>query len=158
MEEWRDIPSLPGYRASSSGKILGRSGRVLSLKTCKRGYKWFGVANGKGGSNNVSVARAVCEAFNGPPPENAHVDHINRVRDENHPSNLRWVSRSENLRNRQCAHGSEHSHAKLTDELVRKIRSADHYRGFDREFARTHNVSRETVRDARNGKQWRHIQ
>lgn len=155
MAEWREIPSLPGYFASSCGEILGMSGKVRSLKVCKRGYRWFGIANGKGGSSNVSVARAVCEAFHGAPIGRMDVDHINRERHDNRPANLRWVTRSENLRNRVCAHGERHYASRLTEDLVRQIRSASHYRGFDADFARQNGIARETVRDARLGKMWR---
>ena len=42
----------------------------------------------------------ICRAFNGLPPEGKpFCDHINRVRDDNRPSNLRWVDRSENRAN-----------------------------------------------------------
>ncbi len=42
----------------------------------------------------------ICRAFNGLSPEGKpFVDHINRIRDDNRPSNLRWVDRSENRTN-----------------------------------------------------------
>lgn len=42
----------------------------------------------------------ICRAFNGLPPEGKpFVDHINRIRDDNRPDNLHWVSRSENRAN-----------------------------------------------------------
>lgn len=46
------------------------------------------------------VHRAVCQAFHGPAPEDKpEVDHINRIKDDNRPENLRWVSREENVAN-----------------------------------------------------------
>ena len=147
---WKEIPSLNGYSANELGDILGISGRVLSLKTCKRGYLWFGVTGGK----NVSAARAVCEAFHGP-SLGRDCDHINRIRTDNRPSNLRWVSRKENLENRKCAFGMEHRNSRLTVDQVAKIKEGPHYRGFDSVMAKALGVSRETVRDVRNGKQRR---
>ena len=155
---WRKVPDLPGYFASSEGSIKGPSNRVLSLKKCKSGYMYFGVSDGKGGSKNKSVARSVCSAFNGLSPVGFDADHINRIRDDNRPDNLRWVSRSENLKNRRCALGEDHHNSKATESMVRQIRDASHYRGFDRDFGKRVGISRETIRDIRLGKLWRHIQ
>ncbi|OWJ73322.1 hypothetical protein CDV50_03310 [Haematobacter massiliensis] len=145
---WKEVPSLKGYFANELGEILGRSGRVLSLKSCKRGYLWFGVTGGV----NVSAARAVCEAFHGP-SLGRDCDHINRSRADNRPSNLRWVSRKENLENRECASGEAHWNSRLTADQVAEIKKGPHYRGFDSVMAKELGVARETVRDVRNGKQ-----
>ena len=47
------------------------------------------------------VHQIVCRAFNGLSPEDKpEVDHINRIKDDNRPDNLRWVSRRENEDNK----------------------------------------------------------
>lgn len=156
--EWRNCPSLSGYQVSSDGRAR-RTGRPeRKIKICKRGYHWLSVADGRGSSMNISMARLICEAFNGP-PENAAMecDHINRNRGDNQPSNLRWVTRAQNLENRRCRSGEDHHHSKLTDEQVKRIRSLPFRRGQDRELATAIGVSRETVRDVRLGKLWRHV-
>ena len=49
------------------------------------------------------VHRMVCGAFHGlPPADKPEVDHINRDKSDNRPSNLRWCSRSENERNKEA--------------------------------------------------------
>lgn len=46
------------------------------------------------------VHRMICRAFNGlPPADKPFVDHINRIRDDNRPSNLHWVCAKENSDN-----------------------------------------------------------
>lgn len=46
------------------------------------------------------VHQMVCRAFNGLAPINKpFVDHINRIRDDNRPSNLHWVNCKENAAN-----------------------------------------------------------
>ena len=48
-------------------------------------------------TGNASVARVVLWTFDCPPDDlKPHCDHKNRTRDDNHLSNLRWVTRSEN--------------------------------------------------------------
>lgn len=149
-ETWRPIPSLPGYEASDLGRIKGPKG-IRKLRRRKQGYQIFGVTGGI----TVSVARCVCEAFNGPPPSAAsEVDHINGVRDADFPHNLRWVSKAENLRTRRIARGVGHANSKLSDEAVRHIRSTNEP---CRLLAEQYGVSRRTIRDARSGALWRHV-
>ena len=46
------------------------------------------------------VHRLICETFNGPAPEGKpFVDHTDRCKANNKPSNLRWVSHRENVHN-----------------------------------------------------------
>ena len=157
-EIWKTCPSLPDYEVSSEGSARRIGGRPRKIKICKRGYRWLSVANGRGSSKNVSMARLICEAFNGPPPCNGmDCDHINRDRADDRPSNLRWLSHSENLKNRRVRFGRTHHASKLNNDLVRLIRSMPFRRGQDRQIARQIGVSRETVRDVRLGKLWRHV-
>jgi hypothetical protein len=49
--------------------------------------------------------RLICSAFHGRPPKGYDVDHVNGIKDDNRPENLRWASRSENLRGARRTHG-----------------------------------------------------
>lgn len=84
------------------------------------------------------------------------MDHINRIRGDDRASNLRWVTRAENLANRKLCRGSGHVHSKLDEAKVRAIRCGA-ISGNNREIANLLGVSRETVRDVRLGKVWRHV-
>lgn len=166
-ETWKPIPSVPGYLASSLGRIMRAAGsiqmpmggtrRVGGLRTLKRdhnGYMLFGIYR-DGKSVNVSVSRSVCEAFNGSPPEGAeHCDHIDRVRDNNVPSNLRWVSHRENMANAGARRGEGRPEAKLTETDVLAIRASDLPHG---KLADAYGVSRWAIRNVRAGNSWRHV-
>lgn len=56
--------------------------------------------NSKGEIMSVAhdLHRLVCQAFHGPPPEGFDADHADENRLNNHPNNLRWLSRSENMK------------------------------------------------------------
>lgn len=154
MEQWKKIDGEP-YEVSSEGRVRRIKRPVLKPRQNTNGYHRVSLGAGK----DAYVHRLVCRAFHGEAPSNdCHADHINGQRSDNRASNLRWLTRSENLRNRRFASGEDHHAAKLTEELVKRIRSSSHYRGFDADFAQKHGISRETVRDVRLGKLWRKTQ
>lgn len=154
-ESWKPVPSLGGrYFASTLGRIKGPMGRPLRLKTHVHGYKVFCVADGRSRSRNVSVARSVCEAFHGPAPVGAQVDHLDSQRDNDRPENLRWVSRAENLARRKPARGELSVHARLSEKDVRAIRAGGKS---DAEWAELLGVGRRHICDIRNGVVWRHV-
>lgn len=103
--EWRDIPSFPGYQASSLGQIreyiqtpsVSAPGRILNIwrHTAKdRDYVY--VRDPHGDSKARPVHKLVAEAFHGPCPPGFHVHHADGDRQNNWPSNLENVSGSWN--------------------------------------------------------------
>jgi hypothetical protein len=94
-EEWRRIPSHPDYEVSSYGRVLSykrRQPRLLKGFVHPLGYVRLNVDG-----RQHSVHRLVAEAFIGPCPEDKEVDHINRIRHDNRPENLRYLTRQENM-------------------------------------------------------------
>lgn len=69
-----------------------------SIKGAKDGYKRVHV-KGKA----YLVHRIIMMLCFGHIPENAEIDHINHVRDDNHLANLRFVTRSENRKNQSVS-------------------------------------------------------
>ena len=69
--------------------------------------------------------RLVCEAFHGPAPEGKpFVDHIDRCKTNNTPSNLRWVSHKENVHNAdRIDHAIDH---KSDPEWIQKHKEMKH--------------------------------
>ncbi len=106
MEEWHDIPSLPGYQASTLGRIrsavrplrdaLGRRyilpSKLRALSVAPNGYLRF---NARG--RQRTVHRAVLEAFVGPcPTPNHQAAHWDGDKTNCQLDNLRWATRAEN--------------------------------------------------------------
>lgn len=122
-------PVLNGtYEVSNLGRV--RSAKTLKIRKLKETVR----PNGTYYSVNLSVGgkvywrrinRLVCEAFHGPPPDPTwHADHIDRDPSNNRAENLRWLTAQENLANRKLpdSSGENHSHNKLTECEVHKIR------------------------------------
>lgn len=109
-EEWRDIPGYEGfYQASSMGRIrslgwvdsLGRTHRgcVLSPGRSHNGGYLTVILKGRGTKKNFTVHRLVALAFLGEPNVlQTDVCHNNAIKWDNRVSNLRWGTRSENLK------------------------------------------------------------
>jgi hypothetical protein len=90
-ERWRAIEEHEGYEVSDRGRVRNAAGHVLALQRHSKGY--LTVMLGRRGGRHY-VHRLVCRAFNGPPPASGvyHADHIDFTRDNNVPTNLRWLA------------------------------------------------------------------
>lgn len=101
-EEWKDVVGFEGsYLISSFGRVISlkrKSPFLLKPKTSKEGYRDV-VLYLHGNKTYVHVHRLVAIAFIANPENKPQVDHIDRNRANNHISNLRWCTCSENMRN-----------------------------------------------------------
>ena len=120
------------------GRIILPSGKPARYTQTKAGY--FVVSLGYSTARrSFTVGRLVCWLVHGEPPTDAHqVDHINRIRSDDRPENLRWFTASQNaqnvsdetkakllascLRPRRRYRGEDHPQAKLTDSQIKEIR------------------------------------
>lgn len=109
--EFRKIPSLKFlYEISEDGRIVRnvKSKKPLTIKLdmhhSKTGYYAFWTYATLDGVQKVRrhmVHRLVAECWLGPCPEGYEVDHIDRNTHNNHYTNLRYVTHSGQMKNRQ---------------------------------------------------------
>ncbi|AZL89396.1 HNH endonuclease [Megavirus baoshan] len=93
--KWRKISDFPKYKISESGNVINASNDYPIKKTFTSGYHMV-TLSGKNGEKRLSVHRLVAKTYI-PNPKNLRiVDHIDNNKLNNHVSNLRWVSISEN--------------------------------------------------------------
>ncbi len=146
-EVWRPIVGWENlYEVSSSGRVrsLDRTvetpapsdgrpgytrhykGRILRLAANAHGYHQVALCR-DGIRSNARVHALVCEAFHGPRPEGHDVAHGDGCKVNNSAGNLRWATRSENMRDAIChgtiRHGERHHMTRLSDAQVRYVRS-----------------------------------
>lgn len=109
MEEFRDIPGFPQWRASSFGRIINRGGQEVGCFRNK--YVILGYRpdpNDWRKHTTITRGNLILRAFVGPPPlDKPEVDHINRNKHDDRPENLRWADRFENMQNRGVKCDSE---------------------------------------------------
>lgn len=174
-EEWRPIPGLPGYEASSPGRIKscprttlrkdGRSlpvrGRVLALQILGKGNKQRLVVD-ISRNGRFYVNRLVCAAFHGEPPnpksQSAHWDgdHFN-----NRSDNLRWATCKQNmedeLRHGTRGWGSKHARAKLSEQNVLDIRATWANGVAMKDIAVIFSIGADQISRICNRKVWKHV-
>lgn len=157
-EKWREAPGHPDYEVSDHGRVRRKTagpgtwpGRVLNCRPDTSGYLFhqYGPARAR---KRFWVHLLVCEAFHGLRPPGMLADHVDRDRSHNHPPNLRWVTRSQNVR-----HGNEVAVSKLNSEVVKVVRHVfkrHNRRGMQLLLARLHGVTHEAIRKVKTGESW----
>lgn len=94
MEEWREIPNVPGYLASSDGNIRNiKTGTIRRPRLKKSGYFCVKIRQ-----KHLLVHRLIAKAFIDNPLFKREVNHKNRNRLDNRVYNLEWCTPSENVK------------------------------------------------------------
>ena len=132
-EEWRPYPPAPeSYLVSEYGKIFAlpriaprpkggdmRVGnRQLKASTDRKGYLYYRMFVG-GKWRRVTAHGAVMEAFVGPRPDGEMVCHWDDDPANNHVSNLRYGTASDNMRDRvrnKIHHNAQRTHCRMGHE------------------------------------------
>lgn len=181
-ERWRAVVGFEGlYEVSDHGRVRSvervqayervlASGRVVRVDrklkskllrpgTVKSGHQL--VVLGRGHSKLVHAL--VLSAFVGPRPAGHDSCHFDGDPANNRLANLRWGTRSENVRDAQrhgtyrggAGHGEAHPRALLNEAAVLDIRAANDVATAD--LADKYGVSRSAIKAARSGKTWGHL-
>jgi hypothetical protein len=166
MEEWKTIAEFPEYAVSNLGRVkrLTASQGAVIGKVLKpydsNGYLKVSLT-AKDKKRKVAVHRLVLEAFVGKPIGKLDCCHWNGIRTDNRIDNLRWASRSENVKDAK-RHGTfpigeKNGQAKLTANDVKKIRDLKMTGHTEMDLAKMYNVSRGAISDICRMRNWRHI-
>lgn len=167
-ETWEPVVGYEQkYQVSDLGRVRsvdhwdGRrnvKGKVLSPGNSRSGH--VSVSIGKGHSR--SVHQLVMESFRGPCPEGHEVLHGNHIPWDNRLDNLKYGTRSENLKADYAVGvkrllwslGEQHPNAKLTDGDIRSIRSSTLSMA---SLGRMFGVRYQTIDAIQKKRTWKHV-
>lgn len=95
---WKDTAGIPKYAVSNTALVYTfKTHRILATAENNGGYDHV-----MAGGQVRQVAHLVANAFvAGKSAERCFVDHKDRIRKNNHASNLKWVTRTESVINRK---------------------------------------------------------
>lgn len=99
---WREIPGFSSYAANSHGQIIhkrkNRYPKIIEVPSSKGTYLRVSALSDDKKSRSKEIHHLVCLAFHGKPQSDDYeVNHKDGDKHNNRPSNLEWVTRSENL-------------------------------------------------------------
>jgi len=169
--EWRELSGHEGYEISNTGLVRSwvyptrwgtRTRKVPKLLNLSSGHDgYLRVKLGRGLGTTIRVHIKVLEQFVGPRPDGMEACHANDIKTDNTLANLRWASPSNNRedarKNGKLCVGSSHPLSKLTEATVQEARSMQKNGKSYQELARHFGVCAQTMKDACNGKTWRHV-
>lgn len=153
-EMWSYVDGYPNYAVSSRGRVRNNNtGKTLKPQRCKNKRLTVSLCR-FGKKKRFKVHRLVLESFVGLCPEGYECDHIDQNPSNNHVSNLRWVTREQNLANYKPKTGCRHNNAKLNLIDIKNILVMSKHIS-RRETAKRLGVHVQTVCDVLNGVSYR---
>jgi hypothetical protein len=177
QERWLPVEGFPGYEVSDFGRVRsfwrsrgGHGGQVISA-TPQRILKGHLNRNGyrivtlhsEERLHCLTVHRIVLEAFVGPRPPGGCCRHLDGIKTRNRLTNLAWGTYRENTLDK-VTHGTvpnrkgmAHPLAKITDQMVIKIRELCAHGHLQKDVAQMFDVAKPTVSDIVRRKKWKHI-
>ena len=100
VEVFRSIDGYENYAVSSFGRVKNvKTGRILKAGTDNCGYLLVCLYDEDGVAKTYNIHRLVCCTFIENPNDKQCVDHKNNDKTNNHISNLRFATYSENNQN-----------------------------------------------------------
>ena len=126
IEEFRTIKDYPKYEVSNLGKVRNKNNmKLLSQQLTGREDRTYYTVSFQ--SKTFFVHRLVAQAFIPNPENKEQVDHINGDRYDNSVNNLRWMTNTENQRNKGRGKNNKTGYKNISwDKSLNKYRFCFH--------------------------------
>ena len=149
------------YIISTNGVVENiNTGRTIKVKIGTNGYPDVQLMK-DGKRKDFRLHRLVLEAFVSPRPPGMECRHLDGNRLNYSLDNLKWDTRSENMRNKTghgtTNKGSKHWKAKLNEKQVIEIQELLKMGVSCIEIAKRFNVSRQCVSNIKFNRIWKHL-
>lgn len=163
--EMREVVGTDGkYSVTRCGRVWSHRARIfLKPGTIGKGYFKVSIRRFGGKTCNWYIHRLVAEAFLPNPENKLTVNHKSGDKSDNSADNLEWATQKEQVAHAIAtglteANGEDNGSAKLTDELVLKIREEYSTKKFSHEdLGLKYEVSRACILDIVRGRTWTHL-
>lgn len=124
FDTWKPIPGYASYKINKRGDVKNSKGKILKPSPVKGYLRLYLCKNGV--PRGFYIHRLVLMAFVGVRPSNIDGAHLDGNPKNNNLSNLKWVTRKENVYHMKI-HGTDPSgerngHCRLTKEDIKEIR------------------------------------
>lgn len=156
--EFRKIPSLQFlYEVNEDGRIFRnvkskkQSKIIVDYHHSKSGYCFTFVCI-KGRVQRVPIARVVAECWLGKKPEGYEIDHINRNSQDNYYKNLRYVTKSEQMKNRDHSNISERGKKNLAEYRQKIMKPVELVKDGEKKFFESQTAAARFIADEFNKK------
>ncbi len=163
-EIWHPIPLFEGiYSVSSFGRVKN-SQQILTGKIGNGGYITVNLTKGDK-MKTVRLQRLIALCFHGG-YKNLDAHHINGIKMDNRASNIKYATRSENIKDAYergvntggaNTFGTKRYNAKLTEEIVFKMRTMIKNGVSKKDIMAELNVPSHSYSSIRSGKGWPHV-
>lgn len=162
----KPIVDFPDYKISESGEVWSDKRNIfLEPRMKSNGYLQIGLWR-RGKRIWKSIHRLVLETYIGSCPVGMETCHNNGVKTDNRLENLRWDTKSNNIKD-AIKHGT-HRSAKQNgaDNLMAKLEARDvrmiiyMYRTglfLQREIAKIYNITQSHISDIISRRKWQHL-
>lgn len=156
MAIWKQIPFEPKYEINELGEVRNmRKGHLIKTWPLSNGYLQLKLS-GKA----YTIHRLVAMVFHADSKGNNNIVlHLDDDKTNNHKSNLKWGSQSENIKmaydkGRHSKRGIRHHLAKFSYQDIEHIRSRLDMGDGVRSIAKEFNVCHQTISQIKNRKTW----
>lgn len=156
----KEIVGYKGYFVSSLGFVVGKTGHALKESKAGRGYPTVALSC-DGVVKTFYVHRLVAGHFLLNGLNKKTVNHIDGNKENNHVSNLEWLSYSENNQHAVDSglkgSGERHYNSKLIEEMVVELKATYDSDKAYKYYGDIYGVSKATIRDVIVGNTWKNI-
>jgi len=129
-----DIINYPNYLIYEDGRVFSKKRNIfLKYSLNDKGYKQVGLSN-NGKQKTHTIHKLVAIHYIPNPKNYNEIDHFNRNKNDNNVENLRWCSRSENVRNRNISKNNTSGYKNIYYRENRNIWSVKYYKICSKSF------------------------